>query len=119
MLGAKRKYSYDQITSAWPTSPSMSSPTLHPHHSLEARARPCSVEAQQLVSHDVDAKLRPLIIELINGSLQPYTEKMGIMEPQDIIRLVSSDVKEKLKTLVSLCKVDYLLVFTCYHWNGR
>jgi len=29
-----------------------------------------------------------------------FREKMGIMEPQDIILLVSSDVKEKLKTLV-------------------
>jgi hypothetical protein len=29
---------------------------------LEAGARPCSVEAQQLVSHDVDAKLRPLVL---------------------------------------------------------
>jgi len=31
-------------------------------YSLEARARPCSVEAQQLVSHDVDAKLRPSVL---------------------------------------------------------
>jgi hypothetical protein len=62
MSGAKRKCSNDQITSAQPTSPSVSSPTLHPHPSLEARARPCSVEAQQLVSHDVDAKLRPPVL---------------------------------------------------------
>ncbi|CAM6013663.1 unnamed protein product [Sphagnum balticum] len=106
MLGAKRKYSYDQITSAWPMSPSVSSPTLHPHHRyfftlcLEARASACSVEAQQLVSHDVDAKLRPLIIELISGSLQPYLAKMGNMEPRDIAKLVSSDVKAKLKPLI-------------------
>jgi len=31
MSGAKRKCSNDQITSALPTSPSVSSPTLHPH----------------------------------------------------------------------------------------
>jgi hypothetical protein len=110
MSGAKRKCSNDQTTSAWPTSPSVSSPTLHSHHryslhyggsfcspaiiripvscvpillsdthwwlvwlcleakswarvcSLEARARPCSVEPQQLVSHDVVAKLRPLVL---------------------------------------------------------
>jgi hypothetical protein len=30
--------------------------------SLEARAKPCSVEPQQLVSHDVVAKLRPLVL---------------------------------------------------------
>jgi hypothetical protein len=30
--------------------------------SLEARASACSVEAQQLVSHDVDAKLIPLVL---------------------------------------------------------
>jgi hypothetical protein len=100
MSGAKRKCSNDQITSAQPTSPSVSSPTLHPHPSLEARARPCSVEAQQLVSHDVDAKLRPPIIQLINGSLQPYIAKMGNMEPQHIARLVSSDVSAKLKPLI-------------------
>ncbi|CAK9196377.1 unnamed protein product [Sphagnum troendelagicum] len=100
MSGAKRKCSNDQTTSAWPTSPSVSSPTLHSHHSLEPRARPCSVEPQQLVSHDVVAKLRPLIIELIKGSLQPYTAKMGNMEPQHIAKLVSSDVNEKLKPLI-------------------
>jgi hypothetical protein len=58
------------------------------------------VEAQQLVSHDVDAKLRPLIVELISGSLQPYLAKMGNMEPRDIAKLVSSDVKAKLKPLI-------------------
>ncbi|KAH8947311.1 hypothetical protein BDL97_11G033700 [Sphagnum fallax] len=100
MSGAKRKCSNDQITSAQPTSPSASSPTLHPHPSLEARARPCSAEAQQLVSHDVDAKLRPPIIQLIHGSLQPYIAKMGNMEPQHIARLVSSDVSAKLKPLI-------------------
>ncbi|CAK9196375.1 unnamed protein product [Sphagnum troendelagicum] len=78
--------------------------------SLQARASACSVEAQQLVSHDADAKLRPLIIELINRSLQQYTleekswmctfmAKMGNMEPPHIAKLVSSDVNEKLKPL--------------------
>jgi hypothetical protein len=104
MLGAKRKCLNEQITSSRPTSPSVSSPFLHPHHSLEARARPCSVDAQQLVSHDVDAKLRPPIIELINRSLQPYKAKMCNMEPQYIAKLVSSDVNEKLKPLVPSCQ---------------
>jgi len=58
------------------------------------------VEAQQLVSHDVDAKLRPPIIQLINGSLQPYMAKMGNMEPRDIAKLVSFDVMAKLKPLI-------------------
>jgi hypothetical protein len=100
MSGAKRKYSYDQPTSAWPMSPSVSSPTLHPHHSLEARASACSVETHQAVSLDADAKLTPLLIERISGSLQPYLAKMGIMERQDIAKLVSSDVKAKLNPLV-------------------
>ncbi|KAH9547468.1 hypothetical protein CY35_11G035300 [Sphagnum magellanicum] len=87
---AKRKCSNDQIPSASPRFPSV----------LEARASACSVEAQQLVSHDLDAKLRPLIIELISGSLQPYLAKMGNMEPRDIAKLVSSDVKAKLNPLI-------------------
>ncbi|CAK9196392.1 unnamed protein product [Sphagnum troendelagicum] len=37
MSGAKRKCSNDQITSAQPTSPSVSSPTLHPHLRLQAQ----------------------------------------------------------------------------------
>jgi hypothetical protein len=80
----------------------MSSPTLHPHPSLEARARPCSVEAHQLVSHDVDAKLKPPSIELIEASLQLYIfrAKLGNMEPRDIAKLVSSDVNEKLEPLI-------------------
>ncbi|KAH9547465.1 hypothetical protein CY35_11G035300 [Sphagnum magellanicum] len=86
---AKRKCSNDQIPSASPRFPSV----------LEARASACSVEAQQLVSHDLDAKLRPLIIELISGSLQPYLAKMGNMEPRDIAKLVSSDVKIDHQTI--------------------
>ncbi|KAH8947316.1 hypothetical protein BDL97_11G034000 [Sphagnum fallax] len=37
MSGAKRKCSNDQITSAQPMSPSVSSPTLHPHQRLQAQ----------------------------------------------------------------------------------
>jgi hypothetical protein len=113
MSGSKRKYPNDQIISARPTSPSVPSPTLHLHLHfftlcLEARARPCSVEAQQLVSHDVDAKLRLLIIQLINGSLQPYIAKMGNMEPQHIAQLVSADVSAKLKPLIDRLAIQYV-----------
>ncbi|CAK9196388.1 unnamed protein product [Sphagnum troendelagicum] len=90
MPGAKRKRSNYQLPSASPSFPSV----------LDARASACSLEAQQLVSHDVDAKLRPLIIELINRSLQPYTAKMANMEPQHSAKLVSSDVRAKLKPLI-------------------
>jgi hypothetical protein len=40
------------------------------------------------------------IIQLINGSLQPYMAKMGNMEPRDIAKLVSFDVMAELKPLV-------------------